>query len=106
MCPGCVIEVGLDGWLADRGNYWVMHFYRDESSAASKPRVFVDYGRGMPNGKAALLKSRKKVTLEDADKQWNRLLQIGWRQVAPVWDGNLKPQIDVTTAPKDQSKEC
>ena len=92
MCIGCFADVGVEGWLTDRSGYWAMRFHRDEQSDASDPRVFVDYGRGMPNGsKPALLKSRKHLSRKDAETQWNRLIEIGWTQVSPVWGPGIEP---------------
>ena len=91
MCIGCFADVGVEGWLTDRSGYSAMRFHRDEQSDASDPRVFVDYGRGMPNGQPALLKSRKHLSRKDAETQWNRLIEIGWMQVSPVWGQGIEP---------------
>ncbi|MDP7993888.1 MAG: DUF1651 domain-containing protein [Synechococcus sp. SP2 MAG] len=91
MCIGCFADVGVEGWLADSCGYWAMRFHRDEQSDASDPRIFVDYGRGMPHGQSALLKSRKHLPRKDAETQWNRLIEIGWTQVAPVWGQGVEP---------------
>ena len=91
MCIACFADVGVEGWLADHSGYWAMRFHRDEQSDANDPRVFVDYGRGMPNGQPALLKSRKHLLRKDAETQWNRLIEIGWSQVAPVWGQGVEP---------------
>ena len=92
MCIGCFAEIGVEGWLTDRSGYWAMRFHRDEQSDASDPHVFVDYGRGMPNGQSALLKSRKHLPRKDAETQWNRLIEIGWTQVfSPVWGQGVEP---------------
>lgn len=91
MCIGCFADVGVEGWLTDSCGYWAMRFHRDEQSDASDPRIFVDYGRGMPHGQSALLKSRKHLPRKDAETQWNRLIEIGWTQVAPVWGQGVEP---------------
>ena len=39
-----------EGWLIDRDRHWVCRFHRDENSWIREPRVFVDLGRGMPEG--------------------------------------------------------
>lgn len=77
--------------MTDSCGYWAMRFHRDEQSDASDPRVFVDYGRGIPPGEAALLKSRKYLHRKDAETQWNRLIAIGWTQVAPIWGKDMEP---------------
>ena len=51
---GVLAEVGMamggEGWLGDPDGYWVKSFHRDNKSSAAYPRVFIDDGRGMPNG--------------------------------------------------------
>ena len=91
MSMGCFADVGVEGWLTDRCGYWAMRFHRDEQSDEDDPRIFVDYGRGMPNGQSAFLKSRKHLPRKDAETQWNRLIEIGWTQVPPVWGQGIEP---------------
>ena len=91
MCMACFADLCVEGWLTDSYGYSAIRFHRDEKSDARDPLIFVDYGRGMPNGQSALLKSRKHLPLKDAETQWNRLIEIGWRQVAPVWGQAIEP---------------
>ena len=39
-----------EGWLIDRDRHWACRFHRDEGSWVREPMVFVDLGRGMPDG--------------------------------------------------------
>ena len=55
-----------------------MRFHRDQKSWLRDPYVFVDMGRGMPNGEPALLKSRRYLRLEDAMTLWKDLRSYGW----------------------------
>ena len=38
-----------------------------------------------------MLKSRKYLSRKDGEKKWNRLIEIGWTQVAPVWTEEIEP---------------
>ena len=75
-----------DGWLIDSENCWVARFHSDEKAWERDPKVFVDYGRGMPDGQPALLKSRRHLRKEDAIVPWKALRSSGWKATAPVWD--------------------
>ena len=50
-----------DGWLMNPTDGWTYRFHRDEKSWVRDPKVFVDMGRGMPDGSPALLKTRQHV---------------------------------------------
>ena len=80
-----------EGWLIDSNHHWSVRFHRDQKSWVREPYVFVDHGRGMPNGEPALLKSRRYLRLEDATALWNELRSYGWQQIAPVWGENAEP---------------
>ena len=80
-----------DGWLIDSENYWVARFHRDEKSWLRDPKVFVDYGRGMPDGQPALLKSRRYLRKPDAVVLWKALRSSGWKATEPVWGEEATP---------------
>ena len=80
-----------DGWLIDGENYWVARFHRDEKAWVRDPKVFVDYGRGMPDGEPALLKSRRHLKQEDAMVLWKALRSSGWKTTTPVWGADSEP---------------
>lgn len=83
--------MGTEGWLTDGDGYWTARFHRDEKSWLQDPRVFVDYGRGMPEGEPALLKSRRYLRRKEAEKLWKSLRKEGWKASAPVWGVNAEP---------------
>ena len=62
------MNVGVEGWLTDGCGYGAM-----------------------ANGQSEMLKSRKYLSRKDGEKKWNRLIEIGWTQVAPVWAEAIEP---------------
>ena len=80
-----------EGWLIDRDHHWVCRFHRDERAWLRDPRIFVDHGRGMPNGEPALLKRREYLRRDEALKRWLVLLECGWSPIDPVWGSELEP---------------
>ena len=54
-----------EGWLIDGSNHWSMCFQQDEKCWVRDQPVFVDMGRGMPDGEPALLKSRRHLRLDE-----------------------------------------
>ena len=80
-----------EGWLIDRDRRWSFRFHRDPKSWVRDPKVFVDHGRGMPNGQPALLKSRQYLSDEDARKFWIELVRNGWAPTSPGWGADAEP---------------
>ena len=80
-----------DGWLTNPETSWTYRFHRDENSWLCDPKVFVDMGRGMPDGSPALLKTRQHIRREDAEGMWKDLLRWGWRKVPAVWGVDAEP---------------
>ena len=80
-----------EGWLIDRDSRWVYRFHRDEKSWVRDPHVFIDHGRGMPDGEPALLKSRRHVRTEDARLMWKELIRSGWHPTGPIWGSAAEP---------------
>ena len=78
-------------WLTDARGYWVKRFHRDQKSFVRDIRVFVDDGRCMPNGEPPLLKSRRHLRHEDAQKLWHQLISFGWQQSEPQWGEGAEP---------------
>ena len=70
--------------LVDRSGVslcWLCWFHHDEKVWVRLPRVFVDHGRGMPNGEPVLLK-RRECLRRDADHQcWKDLVHPGWSAI-------------------------
>ena len=79
-----------DGWLKDPGSGWTYRFHRDEQSWVRDPHVFVDKGRGMPDGSPALLKTRQHLRREQAEGMWRDLLRCGWQKVPAVWGAHAE----------------
>lgn len=78
-------------WLTDPNRFWCLRFHEDPKSWLQDPHVFVDHGRGMPNGEPALLKSRRHLRRTDAQLLWKELVKTGWRQTAPAWGPDAEP---------------
>ena len=74
-----------DGWLRDGDGYWAARFHRDHSSWVRDRKLFVDFGRPMPGGEPALLKSRRHLREEDARELWKSLVSSGWKASDPLW---------------------
>ena len=72
------------GWLQDPKTKNTKRFHRDEKSWFRYPKVFIDSGRPLPN-EHALLKGRNYVALHEAEAEWIKLQQKGWRKVSPQW---------------------
>ena len=79
-----------DGWLKNPMDGWTYRFHRDEKSWVRDPKVFVDMGRGMPDGSPALLKTRQHVRREQAEVMWKDLVRKGWEKVPAVWGANAE----------------
>ena len=52
--------------------------------------MFVDKGRGMPDGSPALLKTRQHLRREQAEGMWRDLLRSGWQKVPAVWGAHAE----------------
>ena len=79
-----------DGWLMNPTDGWTYRFHRDEKSWLRDPKVFVDMGRGMPDGSPALLKTRQHLRREQAEGMWKDLVRKGWEKVPAVWGANAE----------------
>ena len=77
-----------NGWLQDPKTQNTKRFHRDTKSWIRDPKVFIDSGRPLPN-EHALLKSRSYVALRDAQEEWLKLRQAGWRKVRPQWGTDI-----------------
>ena len=76
------------GWLQDPKTKNTKRFHRDEKSWFRYPKVFIDSGRPLSN-EPALLKSRSYVALLEAEEEWMKLQEEGWRKVAPQWGSDV-----------------
>ena len=91
------------GWLVDGENCWVARFYRDEKAWVREPKVFFDYGRGMPDGQPALLKSRRHLSKSEAVALWNALRGSGWVKTSSAWGGLMLISRSAGAWPKKSS---
>ena len=73
-----------NGWLQEPKTKNTKRFHLDEKSWFRHPKVFIDTGRPLPN-EPALLKTRSYVALREAQKEWMKLKEEGWRNVRPQW---------------------
>ena len=80
-----------DGWLSDPKTTWTYRFHRDEKAWVRDPHVFVDKGKGMPDGSPALLKTRQHLHRDQAEGMWKDLVRRGWKQVPAVWGPDAEP---------------
>ena len=76
-----------EGWLLDRDRCWAYRFHRDEKSWLRDPMVFVDMGRAMPDGSPALLKTRRHLHRDQAEKFWKELVVLG---------GEVRTNVSIT----------
>ncbi|WP_392351741.1 DUF1651 domain-containing protein [Parasynechococcus sp.] len=81
----------MDGWLIDQDRFWCVRFHPDEKAWQQAPKVFVDYGRPMPEGQPALLKSRRHLHRADAEALWKALMGSGWTSTVPLWGVDVEP---------------
>ena len=75
-------------WLQDPKTKNTKRFHQDEKSWINYPKVFIDSGRPLPN-EHALLKSRSHVALHEAEDEWIKLRQEGWKKVSPQWGSDV-----------------
>ncbi len=77
-----------DFWLIDPNFVGVIRFYRDtEHSHKSVTYMFIEEGiiMGIHGENPPLMKTRKKILIEDARLFWQKLLKEGWQKTNPKW---------------------
>ena len=77
-----------DFWLIDSNSVGVMRFYKDnDHSDKSIDYMFIEEGiiMGMHGENAPLMKTRKKIFIEEARLLWQKLLNEGWQQTNKKW---------------------
>ena len=75
-------------WLICPNSTEVRRFTKKiENRDKSYEYIFIDMGIIMSvyGDKPPLIKSRKKVGIEDARKEWGRLISNGWQVTLPKW---------------------
>jgi len=77
-----------DFWLIDSNCIGVMRFYKDkEHSDKSIAYIFIEEGiiMGIYGENPPLMKTRKKIIIEEARLLWQKLLNQGWQKTSKKW---------------------
>ncbi len=77
-----------DFWLIDSNFVGVMRFYKDkEYSDKSIAYMFIEEGiiMGIYGENPPLMKTRKKIVIEEARLLWQKFLNEGWQKTYPRW---------------------
>ena len=77
-----------DFWLIDSNSVGVIRFYNDkEEFDKSISYMFIEEGiiMGIYGEHPPLMKTRKKIFIEEARLLWQRLLAEGWEKTYPRW---------------------
>ena len=77
-----------DFWLIDSNFVGVMRFYKDkEYSDKSIAYMFIEEGiiMGIHGENPPLMKTRKKIVIEEARLLWKKLSSEGWQKTYPRW---------------------
>ena len=72
-----------DFWLIDSNSVGVIRFYKDKDhSDKSIDYMFIEEGiiMGIHRENPPLMKTRKKITIEEARLLWRKLLNKGWQK--------------------------
>ena len=77
-----------DFWLIDPNFVGVMRFYKDKDlSNKSSDYIFIEEGiiMGIYGENPPLMKTRKKIVIEEARLLWLKLLNEGWQKTNKKW---------------------
>ena len=77
-----------DFWLIDSNFVGVMRFYKDKKhSDKSTAYMFIEEGiiMGIHGENPPLMKTRKKIVIEEARLLWQKLFIEGWQKTYPRW---------------------
>ena len=77
-----------DFWLIDSNLVGVIRFYKDkEHSDKSIAYMFIEEGiiMGIHGENPPLMKTRKKIAIEEARLLWQKLLNEGWQKTSKKW---------------------
>ena len=78
----------IDFWLIDSNFVGVMRFYKDKDySDKSIAYMFIEEGiiMGIYGENPPLMKTRKKIVIDEARALWQNLLNEGWQKTNPRW---------------------
>ncbi len=77
-----------DFWLIDSNFVGVMRFYKDKNHPdKSIAYIFIEEGiiMGIHGEKPPLMKTKKKIVIEEARLLWQKLVDEGWQKTYPRW---------------------
>ena len=77
-----------DFWLIDSNSVGVVRFYKDnENSDENITFMFIEEGiiMGIHGENPPLMKTRKKIVIEEARLLWQKLLNEGWQKTNKKW---------------------
>ncbi len=77
-----------DFWLIDSNSVGVMRFSKDnENPDKSISYMFIEEGiiMGIHGENPPLMKTRKKIVIEEARLLWQKLLKEGWQKTNQRW---------------------
>ena len=77
-----------DFWLIDSNFVGVMRFYRDkEHSEKSIDYILIEEGivMGIYGENPPLMKTKKKIFIDEARLLWQKLLSEGWKKTNSRW---------------------
>ena len=77
-----------DFWLIDPNSVGVVRFYKDyEYFDKSITHMFIEEGiiMGIHGENPPLMKTRKKIVIEEARLLWQKLLKEGWQKTSKKW---------------------
>ena len=77
-----------DFWLIDSNFVGVMRFYKDkDNSDKSITYMCIEEGivMGINGDNPPLMKTRKKILIEEARTLWQKLINEGWQKTNPRW---------------------
>ena len=77
-----------DFWLVDSNSVGVMRFYKDKDhSDKSITFMIIEEGiiMGIHGENPPLMKTRKKIVIDEARLLWKKCLKEGWRNTNPKW---------------------
>ena len=77
-----------DFWLIDSNFVGVIRFYKDKGhSDKSIAYMFIEEGiiMGIYGENPPLMKTKKKIVIEEARLLWQKLLNEGWQKTSKKW---------------------
>ena len=77
-----------DFWLIDSNFVGAIRFYKDKNNSdKSIAYMFIEEGiiMGIHGENPPLMKTRKKIVIEEARLLWKKLSSEGWQKTYPRW---------------------